>query len=181
MIRKILPLFFILVIFFFSRIPLASAMCPLCVVGAAAGLSITRYYGIDDSVVGIWLGALAVSTALWINVIVKNKINKTKRKPVPFQDILIIAVVFVATIAPFYFAGFFKGVPSMVDTLFGVNRLVFGVIVGSTITFAGAPISNFIKRKRSSVLPYQTIILTVVLLTAFSILFWYITKNYYIV
>lgn len=156
----------------------ASAMCPLCTAGAAVGLAIARYYGVDDLVVGLWLGALAVSTALWVNNMVKKKV---KRNIVPFQGVLIVVTVIASTIVPFYSAGFFNGMPRMVDTIFGINRLVVGTIIGGFIMFIGAPLSNFIKRKRQAAFPLQTIILTLALLIALSILFWYVTKYYYIV
>ncbi len=155
-----------------------SAMCPLCVAGAAVGLSVARYYGVDDIVVGIWLGALAVSTALWINTLINKK---SKTKVIPFQGFFVITALIAATIMPFYFAGFFKGMPNMVDTIFGINRLVFGSLIGGIVTFIGAPVSNTIKKKRGKVFPYQTIILTLLVLALLSLLFWYITKYYYII
>lgn len=156
---------------------IASAMCPLCVAGAAAGLSIARYYGVDDTVVGVWLGALAVSTALWINNVVTNK---SKPKLIPFQGFFVITVIIAATIAPFYFVGFFKGMPNMSDTIFSINRVIFGTVIGGIVTFIGSPISNIIKKKRGKTFHYQTIILTLLLLTALSLFFWYITKYFII-
>ncbi len=37
--------------------PLALAHCPLCVAGAAAGVTLTRWVGVDDSITGVWLAA----------------------------------------------------------------------------------------------------------------------------
>lgn len=156
----------------------ASAMCPLCTAGAAIGLSIARYYGVDDIVIGLWLGALAVSTALWINNVVKKRI---KSNAVPFQGTLIVTAVIASTIVPFYLAGFFNGMTGMIDTIFGINRLVFGTVIGGLVMFLGPTLSNFIKKKRQAVFPFQSIILTLGLLTLLSVLFWYVTKYYYIV
>ncbi len=157
-------------------IPTASAMCPLCTAGAAIGLGIARYYGVDDTIVGIWLGALAVSTALWINRIVKKRVKVSTG-----LQALVIAAVIVSTVLPFYFAGFFNGMPTMANTILGVNRLVFGVVLGGAISFIGAPVSNHIKRRRNAAVPYQSILLTLGLLVAASLLLWLITKNYYVV
>lgn len=156
-------------------------MCPLCTAGAAIGLGIARYYGVDDLVIGLWLGALAVSTALWINSVVNNQMNKRKLKPVPFQGTIVFIAMVAATIVPFYFAGFFKGMPGMSDTIFGTNRLVVGTIIGGIVTFGAPSLSNFIKRMKKAVFPYQTVILTFGILVILSVLFWYITKYYYIV
>ncbi len=155
----------------------AAAMCPLCTAGAAIGLGVARYYGVDDTVIGLWLGALAVSTALWVNNVIKKRVRPNV---VPFQSALIVAAVIASTIVPFYFAGFFNGMPNMSDSIFGVNRLIFGTVIGGIIMFVGEPISSYIKRKRNAIFPFQAILLTLLLLTIFSLLFWYITKYYYI-
>lgn len=159
----------------------ASAMCPLCTAGAAIGLGIARYYGVDDIIIGLWLGALAVSTALWLSDVVKKRI---KHSIIPFQETLVVLAVIASTIVPFYLAGFFNGMPSMpsmVDTIFGINRVAFGTVIGGFVMFVGAPLSSFIKRKRMKAFPFQTIILTLLLLIVLSAFFWYVTKYYHIV
>jgi len=156
----------------------ASAMCPLCTAGAAIALGIARYYGVDDIVVGLWLGALAVSTALWVNNVIKKRVRPNI---IPVQGPLIVTLVIASTIVPFYFAGFFNGMPNMVDTIFGINRLVFGTVIGGIVMLVGEPLSNFIKRKRHAAFPFQTIVLTLLILTLLSVLFWYVTKYYVIV
>ena len=155
-----------------------SAMCPLCTAGAAIGLSIARYYGVDDIIIGLWLGALAVSTALWLNNVVKKRV---RHAIIPFQGPLIVAAAIASTIVPFYFAGFFNGMPNMVDTILGINRAAFGAVIGGFVMFIGAPFSGFVKRKRQRAFPFQTIILTLLMLSMLSALFWYITKYYYII
>ncbi len=146
-----------------------SAMCPLCTAAAAIGLSIARYYGVNDVVVGLWLGALAVSTALWLNNVVKKRV---RHDIIPFQEPLIIAAVIASTIVPFYFAGFFNGMPNMVDTILGINKVAFGTVIGGLVMFIGAPLSDFVKRRRQKAFPFQTIILTLLMLSILSVLFW---------
>ncbi len=157
-------------------IPQVNAMCPLCTVGAAAGLGIARYYGVDDSVSGIWLGALAVSTGVWLNKIVKKRVRFARA---PVQDAVVTTVLIAATILPFYLAGFFNGMPGMSDTFLGVNKLVIGTVVGGAIMFAGTPISNYVKRARGRVFPYQTMIIIFTLLAVTSIAFWLATRSIY--
>ncbi|MDP3917891.1 MAG: hypothetical protein Q8Q30_01815, partial [Candidatus Woesebacteria bacterium] len=41
------------------------AVCPVCTVAVAGGLGLSRYFGIDDSIIGIWSGGLMVSLTLW--------------------------------------------------------------------------------------------------------------------
>ncbi|KKU63742.1 MAG: hypothetical protein UX88_C0023G0019 [Candidatus Woesebacteria bacterium GW2011_GWC2_47_16] len=43
----------------------ALAVCPVCTVAVGAGLGVSRWLGIDDSVSGIWVGGLVVSLSFW--------------------------------------------------------------------------------------------------------------------
>ena len=43
----------------------AHAVCPICTVAVAGGLGVSRYFGIDDSLLGVWAGGLVVSVSLW--------------------------------------------------------------------------------------------------------------------
>ncbi len=146
-------------------------MCPLCVAGAAIGLSIARYYGVDDTVVGVWLGALAISSAIWAMRVSNNRI---KKQYVPAQSFAIAVIVALAMVLPFYYAGFFRGMPNMPDSVLGVNKVLLGLVVGSILTYAGVPASNAAKRRGVHV-PYQATILTLSLLMVFSVLFWYLS------
>lgn len=154
----------------------ASAMCPLCTAGAAIGLSIARYYGADDTIIGLLLGALAISTAFWLNNVIKKRI----RHVIPLQEPLIIIAIIASTIVPFYYAGFFNGMKGMVDTIFGINRLAFGTVVGGIATYAAVPLSALIK-KRTGHIPFQGVIITFSLLIALSVFFWYLTTYFTIV
>jgi len=42
------------------------AVCPICTVAVGAGLGISRWLGIDDSVTGLWIGGLILSSGLWL-------------------------------------------------------------------------------------------------------------------
>ena len=59
----------------FIGIKSAHAHCPLCTGAAVAGVELARVTGLDDSIVGILLGAVIVSSALWFNKWLKKKIN----------------------------------------------------------------------------------------------------------
>src|SRR3990167_8422483 len=60
---------FIFLQFTFSFLILseAKAHCPLCAAGAAVGITLTRWIGIDDSITGVWIAALLGATAFWFS------------------------------------------------------------------------------------------------------------------
>src|SRR3989338_8948107 len=54
-------------------IPTVMAHCPLCTAATIIGVGVTRSFGWDDSIVGIFVGAMIVSSALWVNNILKKR------------------------------------------------------------------------------------------------------------
>ena len=94
-------MFFILFLnFFFFGIlsttyanPLA---CPVCAVAIASGLGISRALGVDDSVVGVWLGAILLALSQWTAYFFEKKNIKNI-----FVKILCYACWY-ATIIPLY-------------------------------------------------------------------------------
>ena len=141
----------------------AHAHCPLCTAAVGGGVAVTRFYGLDDIVMGIWVGAFVVSTALWMN-------KKIKRDYLPFQDLFISSIAMVVTALSFYFGGLLGDLRYM---LFGVDKLLIGMVLGGTVTYLVPLLSEAIKKRRGRILfPFQTIILTLVSLLIISLLSW---------
>ncbi len=46
----------------------ANPACAVCTVAVAASLEVARYFGVDDSVVGVWAGALLALLGYWMIV-----------------------------------------------------------------------------------------------------------------
>src|SRR3989338_5903211 len=51
----------------------AFAHCPVCTAAAVGAVAASRYYGVNDSIVGVFIGALALSTGLWANNAMKKR------------------------------------------------------------------------------------------------------------
>jgi hypothetical protein len=153
-----MKLFFSLVFLVMFIIPVVHAHCPLCTAAVGTGLVTARMYGIDDVIVGIWIGAFIISTALWGSILLKRRGIK-----IPFQDTILTLAAFLLTVVPFYFAGLFRG-----GHLFGVDKLLFGTVTGVLVSYAGFYLSGMVKRKKL-LFPYQTIVLTLLLLVLSSL------------
>ena len=76
------------------------AHCPLCTAAAGVGIGVARWIGVDDSIVGLFLGAFIVSMGLWFNNLLKKR-----KANIPFQGFLIVFASFLLTIIPLYLAG----------------------------------------------------------------------------
>ncbi len=141
----------------------AHAHCPLCTAAVGSGVAITRFYGIDDSVVGVWIGAFIVSTTLWAA-------TKIKKEYVPFQNYVLVAVAFLITVFPFYYVGL---IGDLRYTIFGIDKLLLGMLTGSVVTLVSFHIGNMIKKR---VIPFQKIVITLGSLAIVSGLFLFISQ-----
>ena len=146
------------------------AHCPLCVAGAGAGLTLTRWVGVDDSISGVWLAALLGATSFWSESLIKRRELRPKLRP------LIFIGIFAATVWSFYK---FNLVIRMSQIL-GLDKLIFGMVVGGVAFYLVDVIDDFIiKRKGKVFFPYQRIIVTLGSMLVLSLAV-YILINYYI-
>lgn len=168
---------------FLVLIPLVSAHCPLCTAGAVVGVGTARYLGVDDSIVGVFLGAFIVSTALWF-----NKWLSKKRVNLPMQEFFLVVISFLLLAVPLYTGGVitnFDMVKSMPEHhsmlglgIYGIDKLSFGMIIGSLAVWMTFSFSDFIKKKRGRVLwPFQGVSFMFITLAVLSLIFWLITRN----
>ena len=152
---------------------LALAHCPLCVAGAAGGLTLTRIVGIDDSISGVWIGALIGSMSFWSEKIIYKKI---KILPLSILRLIMYFVFFTLTIASFYQ---FKLVIRMGD-IFGFDKLTFGIVSGGILFYLVDLVDDYIIKKNSKVFfPYQRVVVSLGSMLVLSIAI-YILINYFI-
>lgn len=95
-------------------------MCPICTIAVAGGLGLSRYFGIDDSILGIWTGGLMLSLTFWT----LDWLSKKNRKVPKF---LVFLFWITLTYPPLYWANII-GHPF--NTILGLDKLVFGSILG---------------------------------------------------
>jgi hypothetical protein len=121
----------------------AFAVCPVCTVAVGAGLGLAEYFGIDDSISGLWIGALIVSMSLWT-------INWLDRKNIRFKGrkILIFLAYYAIIILPLYWKG---KIGHPLNRLCGIDKLLFGIILGSVLFSAGVIVHNYIRKKNGNV------------------------------
>ena len=180
--RKLMLIPAFIASFIIAAAEFVSAHCPLCTTGAVIGVGITRSLGVDDSIVGLFVGAVIISTVLWF-----NKWLFKKNIKIPFQETLLVIISFLSFAIPFYVAGIitnFDMVKSMPEVhsmlglgIFGIDKLLFGMIVSSIFVWGAFKFSDYIKRKRGKVLyPFQGLSFMFIILAVLSLIFWLITK-----
>jgi hypothetical protein len=167
--KKLVPLLITLLAFLIFP-GQAHAVCPVCTVAVAAGLGISRWIGIDDSVTGIWVGGLILSSGLWL----ADWIGK-KGWRVPQKEIISVALFFLFVIPPLYWA---KMVGLSGNTLWGVDKVILGTVIGSVLFMGGVALDKWLRTTNEDkvYVYYQKVIAPVFLLTLGSFVLYLITN-----
>lgn len=138
-------------------------MCgPLCPIGIAGGLWLSRALGINDLTLGLWIGALILSVAVQMN---KYLIRKKKDFPFSFWIILILlwALSFIPIWSKLDWNNLFCGLP----------RPVSGSILGIIVLALADWLNNWFLKKyhhNKVYFPYQRVIVPLIFLILASVL-----------
>jgi hypothetical protein len=162
-------IFYLILIFFFITNKTIFAVCPLCTLAAAGGIEVTRILGVDDLISSIWIGGLIVSVALWsADFLAKKKILK----PI-WREFLSLILFYFLTI-PFLYWGKMIGLPG--NTFLGIDKIVFGITIGSFVFLLGVFLDNFLRKINGGkvFIYYQKVILPILFLTIVSFVFYII-------
>src|SRR4030042_2518714 len=118
------------------------AVCPVCTVAVGAGLGLAEWLGIDDTISGLWIGGLAVSLIIWtIDWLNKKNIRFTGRK------LLVVVGYYLLPVAPLWWKGL---IGHSLNTLCGIDKLLFGIILGSVLFAAGARFHLYLKKRNDN-------------------------------
>jgi len=158
-------LFFILILFLVPLLLVESvnAHCPLCTVGAGAAAAGAVWLGVSKVVIGLLIGAFAMSMGMWFAKI-------PKKRYLPLQKTLIISLIFFTTVLPLL--PIFSAVGPLYLSFIGeygktyaVNYSLASSFLGGTITFVSPSLNKKIKEKRNDKgIMFQGILLTFSLL-----------------
>ncbi len=149
-------------------------MCSICTIAAGTGLIIFRKLGIDDSITGLWIGGLLMSTTLLT-------VNWFKSKNFRFWGFSFItgAVYYAAVLIPFYQKNIISKVilGSHYQTLLGVDKLVLGICIGSIFLLFGVIAYGIMKKKNGHAhFPFEKVVLPIAPLLILTFVFYFLTK-----
>jgi hypothetical protein len=146
----------------------AYAMCPLCTAAAVGGLGLAERYGVDDTISGLWVGALTVSMIAWTNdFLEKRKWAFRFYKPIVFASYYALVLI-PLQVKGYLFAG--KG------TFLGVDKLFFGIVLGSILfAIGGATYSAYKAKHGKALFPFQKVVQPLALVAIATAVFYFIT------
>ncbi len=167
--KKILSTVFFGALGLVAAVPAAMAVCPVCTVAVGAGLEGMRLLGVDDVITGIWAGALTLSLFLWTVSWLKKRGVKNV-----FLQIILPFIVYYGLLAAVY------ALPSVtfgVNTLWGMDKFLLGIIVGTIAFYGGARWYVQIKRKNGghAQFAFQKVVVPLSFLVIATVVFWIIT------
>ena len=151
----------------------AKAVCPVCVVAVGAGLGLSEYLGIDDSVAGLWIGGLTAAVAAW-NINWFNKKNWDFGNK-DLRDILTVIAYYALVYWPLYLKDMI-GHPD--HKLFGIDKLILSGVIGS-LAFTGLSLWYLTLKKKNgghAHFPFQKVAMPFGGLLILSLLFYFLTK-----
>ena len=151
------------------------AYCPLCTAGTGLAALGASYLGIDDIIVGIWVGAFSLS----LGILTAKSIKKTF---IPWQKAIISLTIFFLTILPskvFFkklipiYLHFVGPYGSILNKTYIINRFLAGSLIGGLIVFISPYINQaFIFLFKGKKIAFQKLIITFTLLALVSLVFY---------
>lgn len=165
--KHILSAFFTMI----ATISAAGAVCPVCTVAVGAGLEGARLLGVDDVITGIWAGGLTLSLFFWTAGWLKKHGVKNL-----FWQIVVPFVGYYSLLGLVYLL---PDVYFGLNTLWGIDKFLLGIIVGTVAFYFGARWYASIKRKNGghAQFAFQKVVVPLSFLILATIIFWLITRQ----
>jgi hypothetical protein len=144
---------------------MANPACAVCTVAIGASLEIARRFGVEDSVVGLWAGALLTLMGYWLILwFEKKKWNFRGR------NFLLIALS-VGTIGFMYIDQLTYSPCNIL--FFRMDAFLFSTLLGSAAFIISQKLYEWLKKKNGGCahFPFEKVVIPLALLGALSVYF----------
>src|SRR3989338_4357974 len=148
---------------FFLSFEAVRAHCPLCTAGAAVAAGGAVWLGVERIVVGVFIGAFAVSTGWWFSRLIRRKV-------IPLQKWALIVLSFLLTVIPImpllgdkrpFYISLLGGYGTLLNTVYIIDLFLVGAIIGGLIVCITPWVSKRISKAiGGKIFPFQGGILT---------------------
>ncbi len=146
------------------------AVCPVCTAAVGVGLGLSRYFGIDDLIMSLWIGGVVLS----MTISVATTIRKKTKIESSLMATLISGTIFYSLL--FVTLSVLDITGNVLNRFWGVDKIVLGTVIGSLFFAIGATIHFYIKKRNDekSLFPFQKVIIPVGFLWLASVVFYFI-------
>ena len=151
---------------------IAYAVCPVCTIAVGAGLGLSRFLGIDDSVSGVWAGGLTLSSSFWLSDWLAGKFKS--RFNFKYKTLAIIVLMYVLVFVPLWFA---EIIGHPFNTIWGIDKFIFGAAVGSVVFLKTVWLDRKVRQiKGRQLFSYQKVVFPLLGLLLASLVLFLITS-----
>ncbi len=148
----------------------ARAICPVCVVAVGAGVGIAEEFGVDDTIIGLWIGALIIALAWWT-------LNWFIQKNWSFKGCgsLTFLSYYLLILWPLYSGGL---IGKELNVLWGIDKLLLGILLGSILFYLSSAFYFYLKEKNGgrAYFPFQKVAMPLGALAITSAIFYFLTN-----
>jgi len=146
----------------------ALAFCPVCVVATGVLTGAFRWLGVDDLIIGLWLGGFIFSTSVMAGNYLRLKIKRPSIYPVAAA-----VALYGLTIILFYSGGVLS---APYNRIFGISRIIIGFIGGSLLLLLTVYLNKILKRMNNgeNFVSHQKMLLGIFLLLFFSLVAYFL-------
>jgi DMSO reductase anchor subunit len=146
----------------------ANPACAVCTVAVAASLELARYWGVDDSVVGVWSGAFLALLGYWMILWFDKKKWNFKGR-----NFLLIALS-VSMICFMYIKKMVYS-PEVILWILYIDPFLFSVILGAVVFIYASLFYQWMKAGNGgrAHFPFEKVVVPVAALVMLSIYFYY--------
>ncbi len=148
----------------------ARAICPVCVVAVGAGVGIAEEFGVDDTIIGLWIGALIIAMAWWT-------VNWFIQKNWCFKGCgsLTFLGYYLLISWPLYSGGL---IGKELNVLWGIDKLLLGILLGSILFYLSSASYFYLKERNGgrAYFPFQKVAMPLGALAITSAIFYFLTN-----
>jgi hypothetical protein len=148
----------------------AFAFCPLCVAATGILTGFFRWLGVDDTIIGLWLGGFITSSSILLSGYIARK--QWKIKP---SKITIALISYLATFFILYLDGILV---TPYNILFGIPKIIMGLVAGTTIITITPYLNTLLKKANNerNFLSHQKMLVSIVSLLLLSLMIYILIK-----
>ncbi len=146
----------------------AEAVCPVCFVAAGAGVGLSQYLQIDDLITGLWLGAM-----LYALMRITTNITHIRFGWSWVVSWLLFGIAYY--LGTMLVLDRYGMLGHELNVIYGIDRLVLGVGLGTLLSLVGDVGYWFVKRNHNhrAWFPFQKVVMVMVPLLAVNWMIWY--------
>ena len=162
-------LFFTLFFLIFFYFKISFAVCPICTVAVAGGVELSRWLGVDDIIIGLWIGGLAVSLILWTE-------NWLDKKNIKFKGRVYIDVLFYYLLI--FLSLYWGNLFNTSYKIFIFPKILIGIVLGSVSFWWGNEFYVYLKEKNGgrAYFPFQKVLMPIIPLFILSVMFYFLLR-----